>query len=242
MANLTTSDQILTILEQGDLDLSGRFLWGSNSTFLVSIVHKDHTLPAVYKPSQGETPLWDFPRGSLAQREVAAYLVCESLGWNLIPPTILREDAPAGPGSLQQYVDADPEHHYFNFSEDEKQLLRPVALFDLLANNADRKGGHILIHPEGGVFLIDHGLCFHAEPKLRTVVWDFVGEPIPDALLVDVERLQEQLCEDAPLYVELASLLAAEELAALCRRMEALLETPVFPGPGPGRPYPWPLV
>jgi len=237
-----TTAQILTILEHGEINLSGRFLWGSNSTFLVSVDHEGQALPAVYKPSQGETPLWDFPRGSLAQREVAAYLLSRALGWDLAPPTLLRQSAPSGPGSLQLFVNADPQHHFFTFSITEKQRLRPVAVFDLLANNADRKGGHILMRPDGSICLIDHGLCFHAEPKLRTVIWDFAGEPVPEALLKDVGRFLEQFREGQSRYADLARLLLPEELTALRLRAETLLHNPVFPGPGPGRPYPWPLV
>ena len=182
MSETLQVNQILTTLEQGKVDVKGRFLWGSNYTFLVDVTKGKVAIAAVYKPSRGERPLWDFPRGTLAAREVAAYLTSQALGWNLVPPTVLREEGPAGPGSLQLYVDADVEHHYFTFSEDEKQELRHVALFDVLINNADRKGGHVLMSPDGHIWSIDHGVCFHQDNKLRTVIWDFACERIPDEL------------------------------------------------------------
>jgi hypothetical protein len=146
-------------------------------------------VPAVYKPSKGEQPLWDFPENSLAWREVAAYLVSEALGWNFVPYTILRDEGPFGPGSLQQFIDYDPNYHYFTFKDEDKARLRPVVLFDLLLNNADRKGSHVIIQKRTRkMFLIDHGLCFHEEDKLRTVIWDFAGQPMPPELLADLEN------------------------------------------------------
>jgi hypothetical protein len=198
--------------------------------------------PAVYKPARGERPLWDFPEGSLAQREVAAYVISRALGWDLVPPTVLRPDGPAGPGSLQLFVDADPERHYFRFNQAEKQRLRPAALFDLLINNADRKGGHVLLGESDHLWLIDHGVCFHVEDKLRTVIWDFVGEPIPGELLAGLRIFRRALKEDAALQAELAALLSAPELSALQARAGRLLRLKCFPPPGAGRPYPWPLV
>ncbi len=165
---------------------------GSNYTFLVNVHHPASTrgaghvqeLQAVYKPSKGEQPLWDFPDATLAHREVAAYLVSEALGWNFVPYTALREDGPYGPGSIQQYIAYDPNYHYFNFTDEDKARLAPVMLFDLLCNNADRKGSHVIFE-EGThkMWLIDHGLCFHEEDKLRTVIWDYAGQSIPDELL-----------------------------------------------------------
>ena len=199
-------------------------------------------MQAIYKPARGERPLWDFPHGSLVEREVAAYLVSEALGWHFVPPTLLREQAPAGPGSLQLYIEANPELHYFTFDDEQKQRLRPVALFDLLINNADRKAGHILLDELDRLWLIDHGVCFHEEPKLRTVIWDFVGEPIPDELRADIASLLEQLQPGMVLHEGLSNLLSADEIEALRDRTAVLLAEPTFPEPGPGRPYPWPLV
>ncbi|MEX0788788.1 MAG: SCO1664 family protein [Anaerolineales bacterium] len=233
------------ILRRGRIELTGQFVWGSNSTFLARVIDSAGEVPAVYKPSRGEAPLWDFPEGSLAARETAAYLTSRALGWNLVPPTVLREDGPEGPGSLQLFVEADPERHYFTFTPEEKQRLRPVAVFDLLVNNADRKGGHVLIGEAGQLWLIDHGVCFHSESKLRTVIWDFVGEPIPGPLLQDVSSFQDRLKAGSgpgTIRAELGGLLTPGELNALERRAQRTLDEPCFPSPGRGRPYPWPMV
>jgi uncharacterized repeat protein (TIGR03843 family) len=235
-------DPTLRILADGDLDVVGRFNWSSNYTFFAQVSCEGQQIQAVYKPSQGERPLWDFPHGTLAAREVAAYLTSRALNWNLVPPTVLRRDGPAGPGSLQLYVDTQTERHYFTFTQSEKQRLRPVVVFDLLVNNADRKGGHVLLSPEGDLHLIDHGLCFHKEDKLRTVLWDFIGEPIPDNLLADVLSFQERLKNDPALFADYSELLSQLEIEALIRRVDRLLLERTFPGPGPGRPYPYPLV
>src|SRR3990172_11518959 len=212
------SDQVIDILRNGKIKLMGQFTWGSNFTFLVEAAN-GKKIEAVYKPSRGERPLWDFPKESLAGREVAAYLVCEALGWELVPPTVFREDGPLGPGSLQEHVFHDPEQHYFTFDRQTRGRLRQVALFDMLINNADRKGGHILLGAGGKLWLIDHGISFHAEPKLRTVVWDFVGEEFPAGLLLDLERLEKQLKSTTGLRKELAAYLSHEELAALSARL-----------------------
>jgi uncharacterized repeat protein (TIGR03843 family) len=235
-------ESTLTVLSAGSLELKGRFMWGSNYTLLVQVSLGGQVLPAVYKPAHGERPLWDFPEGSLAQREVAAYVVSRGLGWDLVPPTVLRPDGPAGPGSFQLFVDADPERHYFSFSDEEKQLLRPAAAFDVLVNNADRKGGHVLLGEQGHVWLIDHGVCFHAEDKLRTVIWDFSGETIPAQLIDDLRSFHQALARDAALRDELGGLLSREEFTALQARADRLIGSKRFPPPGPGRPYPWPLV
>jgi len=155
---------------------------------------------------------------------------------------VLRDDGPLGPGSLQLYLDLDLEHHYFTFTDPEKQRLRPAALFDVLINNADRKGGHILIDPDGDVRLIDHGVCFHHEDKLRTVIWDFAGEPIPESLLEPVARFGRELESDAGVRPTFEALLRPEEVEALHSRAAWIVEKGVFPFPGEGRPYPWPLV
>ncbi|MGB3400322.1 MAG: SCO1664 family protein [Candidatus Deferrimicrobiaceae bacterium] len=233
---------VLEVLRSGTIRLEGQFVWGSNSTFLVKVGSGSDEIAAVYKPARGERPLWDFPAGTLAKREVAAYLASQVLGWDLIPPTLLRSDGPAGPGSLQFYVDVDPERHYFAFSDTERQQLRPVALFDIVVNNADRKGGHVLLDLQDHLWLIDHGVCFHPEFKLRTVVWDFAGEAIPAALLSDVQRCRDDLSGETELSSSLRGLLSPEEVLAMRARAEWLLNQRHFPHPGPGRPYPWPLV
>jgi uncharacterized repeat protein (TIGR03843 family) len=233
---------VVTILAEGEIAVEGRFLWGSNFTFLARLHHSAGEILAVYKPQRGERPLWDFPDGTLAAREVAAWQTSEHLGWRLVPPTVLRPEGPLGPGSLQAYLDLDPEHHYFTFDEAEKQQLRPAALFDVLVNNADRKGGHILIDRQNHVWLIDHGVCFHHEDKLRTVIWDFAGEPVPDALLESVDRFGGELAAGDGARALFGTLLAPEEVEALRARAAWIVDSGVFPLPGEDRPYPWPLV
>ena len=234
---------ILETLQHGEIEVKGRFLWGSNYTFLAEVVYKDLKLQAVYKPTRGERPLWDFPSASLAHRETAAFLICRALGWDMVPETVYRRQAPAGAGSVQRYIEHDPERHYFNFNEEDHYRLRPVALFDVIANNADRKGGHILMDDEDFIWLIDHGLCFHVEDKLRTVVWDFAGESIPGGLLGLVENLRSQLEPDCALTLELEQHLSRGEIRALRRRIVWLLNNRVFPNPDADRrPYPWPPV
>lgn len=238
---MASAEAYLKALQRGEICLTGHFLFGSNHTLLVDVQHQGKRFPAVYKPSRGERPLWDFPHGSLAAREVAAFRTSQALGWDLVPATVLRHEGPAGAGSLQLYVEADPEVHYFTFSQADKQRLRPVALFDTLINNADRKAGHILLAPDGHLWLIDHGVCFHTQAKLRTVVWDFAGQPIPEHLLADLERVHDGLRQGS-LRPQFEPLLASAEIRALERRALRLLETERFPEPGPQRPYPWPLV
>jgi len=235
-------EAILETLSTGEIGVSGQFGWGSNHTFLVEVSSNLGQLQAVYKPAEGEQPLWDFPARSLARREVAAYLVSEALGWELVPPTVLRTDGPGGGGSLQLFLPADPERHYFTLEPAEKQRLRPAALLDVLINNADRKAGHVIISRDGHVWLIDHGVCFHEDYKLRTVIWDFAGEPIPAALLAAIEQLQAGLAEGRGLQIQLAPLLSPPEIRALKERIDRLLVDRHFPPPGPGRPFPWPLV
>jgi len=208
---------------------------GSNYTFLVDVHYQGETVPAVYKPSQGEQPLWDFPESTLALREVAAYIVSESLGFHIVPFTTLRAQGPYGAGSLQQFIEYDPEYHYFNFSDDDKQKLKPVVLFDLLINNADRKGGHVFF--ENGthkLFAIDHGICFHADDKLRTVLWDFSGQPIPD-------DLKSRLSLNPNLLADLEPYLNPREISALCARADSILKKGLFPRqPRDRRAMPWP--
>ena len=235
-------DPLITLLTQGEIEIAGRFLWGSNYTFLVEVKNAQEAVTAVYKPSRGERPLWDFSRGTLSAREVAAYLTSQALGWNLVPPTVLRQEGPAGPGSLQLYVDADVEHHYFTFNEEEKQRLRPVALFDLLINNADRKGGHVLMSPDGHIWSIDHGICFHQHDKLRTVIWDFANEFIPDDLLANTETFLRALTDDKELKAKYLKYISDEEFHALIQRTKRVLRERCFPEPFTDRPYPWPMV
>ncbi len=182
-ASLSAS-QRMAALCHGDVEILGRMPWSSNATFLVTCRSGELEVPAVYKPEAGERPLWDFPRG-IYRREVAAYMLSELCGVGLVPETVARVDAPMGVGSLQRFVPADFAHHYFTVLGDPAthDRLRLLAALDVVANNADRKGGHVLLDTDGAIWAIDHGLCFHVEPKLRTVMWDMAGQPLPDALL-----------------------------------------------------------
>ena len=222
-------------LQHGDLELKGQFTLGSNYTFLAKVTHQGETYSAVYKPKRGEQPLWDFPENSLAHREVAAYLISEALGFHIVPFTILRETGPYGAGSLQQFIDYDPEYHYFNFIDSDKELLRPVVLFDLLVNNADRKGGHVFFETDTHkLFAIDHGICFHEDDKLRTVLWDFGGQRIPADLI-------SRLSLSPGLLAELRPHLSRSEIDALCRRAESIVKRGIFPRPPRDRrATPWP--
>ena len=229
-------------LAQGELEILGLLPRSSNYTFLVRASGEDGDQAlGVYKPQRGEMPLWDFPEGTLCRREVAAYVVARALGWPNVPPTILR-DGPEGLGSVQTFVTFDPEEHYFTLQERFVEEFRAVAAFDLVVNNADRKGGHCLLGEDGRIWLIDHGVCFSAEPKLRTVIWEYMDEPIPPSLLADIERLGIALDEGGPERDELGALLNEEELLALRRRIAEIAGSPVFPGPGGDRPFPWPPV
>ncbi|NPV56172.1 MAG: SCO1664 family protein [Anaerolineae bacterium] len=244
MALPAPKEHIIQVLTHGALDLEGQFVAGSNSTFLGKITHKNETYPVVYKPVRGENPLWDFPTATLARREVAAYLVSEALGWELVPPSIFRKKKlPFGAGSLQYFVEHDPEYHYFSFSARDRERLRNAAAFDLLINNADRKGGHILVDDDGHIWLIDHGVCFHTDDKLRTVIWDFAGQPLPDDLRTDIVNLVPKLLEDGGLTTALGELLSRGEIAALGWRAHRLVKEAVFPAPDERRrSYPWPPV
>jgi hypothetical protein len=234
-------NELQAILEHGEIEIKGQFVRGNNYTFLVSVCRDGKEIPAVYKPQRGEQPLWDFPVNSLAGREVCAYQVSQALGLGIVPLTILR-DGPLGPGSVQQYIDHNPDYHYFNFRVTDLERLRPSAFFDLLVNNADRKGSHILVQKRTRkFFLIDHGLCFHTEEKLRTVIWDFAGEAIPVNLLTALSGFRAALAEPGGPAAALAPYLSPEELEALRRRADALLETRQFPYPPEDRrsfPYP----
>jgi len=228
----------LDLLARGDITVKGRMPRSSNATFLVELALDGATALAVYKPERGERPLWDFPPG-LFRREIAAYLLSEALGWGLVPPTAPRGDAPMGEGSLQLFVPADFRQHYFTLveSDEHRETLRRICLFDLVANNADRKSGHCLLVPDDRIYAIDNGLTFHAEPKLRTVIWDFGEEPIASALQEDLRRV---LSDDLP--PALGELLDLDEQRALKRRARGLLRTGQYPVDKSGLRYPWPLI
>ena len=229
------TDQLRTAIQCGTYEIKGQFTFGSNYTFLVSVEHEGREYSAVYKPLRGEQPLWDFPENSLAGREVAAYLISEHLGFHIVPFTTLRDDGPFGAGSLQQFIEYDPEYHYFSFSEEDRQLLKPVVLFDLLCNNADRKGSHVFLEKDTRhLYAIDHGICFHEDDKLRSVLWDFSGQKIPQELLTPLSGIKS-------LLPSLEPYLTPRELSALCARAESILKKGVFPRqPRDRRAMPWP--
>jgi uncharacterized repeat protein (TIGR03843 family) len=228
----------LTLLSSGEIEIQGRMPWSSNGTYLVTVTVDEEQQAAIYKPGRAERPLWDFPDG-LFRREVAAYELSEALGWELVPPTVEISSGPLGPGSLQLFVDADFEQHYFTLLEDplHHRSLKRMATFDFLANNADRKGGHCLIDADGHLWGIDHGLCFHVQSKLRTVIWDFAGEALEPGDLLDVQSLAA-----VGLPSGLSTLLRPDECRALLSRVEQLVDDPRLPEPWSDRPYPWPLV
>jgi hypothetical protein len=236
-------DAVLESLRSGEiLEEHGLMRWGSNYTFLVSVRDEKHDFMAIYKPRMGERPLWDFPDGTLCQRETASFVLSEMLGWHIVPPTVLRE-APRGAGSIQVFINHDPQRHFFTFDETHIPQIQRMALFDVLVNNADRKGGHCLLDETERVWGIDHGLTFHPAPKLRTVIWDYAGEPIPDELLTDLRMLCTKLDDDKhPQQQQFSELLNAAELRALSRRIDQLLQTGVYPMPGPGPNRPWPAI
>ena len=238
-------DRLLALLNTGEITLAGLIPWSSNYTFLGEVSAEGESAAVVYKPIRGERPLFDFPRNTLAKREVAAYVVCRALGWDLVPPTVLRT-GPHGRGSVQLFVNVDQDAHFFTFRDDPnfRRALQTLALFDLIANNADRKGGHCLRAGDGCIIAIDQGLCFHMHDKLRTVIWEFAGEPFPADLAADLKRLGEDLADaGGNTRRALAALLDAGEMTALRRRVTAALATGRFPDPPEDRrPYPWPLV
>ncbi|GAB3540298.1 SCO1664 family protein [Arthrobacter tecti] len=249
-------------LATAELTLTGRITTASNATFLGSI--GDTTV--VYKPVAGERPLWDFPDGALAHREVAAYLVSEALGWNVVPRTWLR-DGPFGEGMVQLWQETDPDQNAVDLvaadevpetgwkqvleGQDEQgrmvalvhedtSALRRMAVFDVIVNNADRKGDHILPLSTGHRYGVDHGLTFHSEPKLRTVLWGWLGDPLTTEELDGVKRVSEAL--QGELGQDLADLLTVDEIAALTERCAVLRSAGRFPAPrGRMSAVPWPL-
>ncbi|MBJ7306480.1 MAG: SCO1664 family protein [Acidimicrobiia bacterium] len=233
-----TSEDLNKIVAGGEIELIGKMPWSSNATFLAEATLGEHSARVIYKPHIGERPLWDFPDG-LWKREVAAYELSDALGWNVVPFTIARNDAPHGTGSVQRFIDADFEQHYFTMLEDEAthDQLQRMAAFDFVCNNTDRKGGHCLIDSDGHIWGIDNGLSFHAEFKLRTVIWDFGGEEIDENLLRD---LQEMI--DAGLPRSVAELLGTFEQDAILGRARALVREGVLPIDESGHRYPWPLI
>lgn len=235
------SDTTLNLLAAGRFTLTGQFVRGSNYTFLGELDSVDGPVKVVYKPTRGEIPLWDFPPGTLGKREVAAYLMSRFLGWDLVPPTLYRKKVlPLGPGMLQVFIEHNPQYHYFNFTDTDKNRLQVVAVFDLLINNADRKGSHVLIGTDNHLWCIDHGVSFHVDDKLRTVIWDFAGQALPDGILADLEGF---LSRSEGVHQTLKSCLRKSEINALLRRTQLLLKEKTFSLPtADRRMYPYPPV
>lgn len=232
------------VLREGEIALIGRILGSSNGALVASLTRRwpgpkpDLVVTAVYKPIRFERPLVDFPDGTLAAREVATFVVSEASGWQVAPPTVLR-DGPAGPGMVQLWIDVDDSVDRVALALDDDRTLRPMALFDAIVNNADRKIGHLLPVAGGHVYGVDHGLTFHVEPKLRTVLWGWRGTRLEPQELVAVERLRD--CLRGETGDALRELLAPDEVRATIRRAERLLRTGRFPSPDPERPaIPWP--
>jgi hypothetical protein len=236
-------DRILSLLSNGEIEVEGLIPWSSNATLLVTVHDDELETLGVYKPQRGERPLWDFPTGSLGKREVAAYLLCEALGWGFIPPTVLRQ-GPYGLGSVQFFIHAQEEAHFFTIQHEAAYAddLFRLAIFDVISNNADRKSGHCLVDQQGHLWAIDNALTFHPEPKLRTVIWDFAEQPLLPDVIANLQAVQNALSEDTPLNQALTPLLSDKELAALHCRVQRLIRLGQLPEPGPGRAVPWPLV
>jgi len=244
--------QLLDLLRDGGVEVLGRLTDASNATFLCRVVAAETSedpdawpgdpppisATCVYKPTRGERPLDDFPSGTLAKREVAAFVLSTATGWDIVPPTVLR-DGPFGIGMVQAWIEADPDADVLQMAVRGDPRLRPMCIFDALANNADRKGGHLLPISSGTVYGVDHGICFAVEPKLRTVLWAWRGEPLEPRELRVVSRVRDAL--NGTLGQQLGELLAEREIEAIAGRARALLDSGRFPQPDPHRPaVPWP--
>ena len=224
------------LLATGEIEILGLLPYASNVTLLAKVNTGPDEALAVYKPRRGERPLWDFPDGTLCVREYAAAVVDAKLGWGLVPPTVLR-DGPAGIGAVQLYIEEDENFDVQEVVQTHPDELRRIALLDVVINNADRKAGHLIADADGKLWGVDHGVCFHDEPKLRTVIWTFEGEAIAPELLSDLETF----AHDVSWKAELGELLAPYEIDALCDRTTTLLRAKRFPHPPAGRHHvPWP--
>jgi uncharacterized repeat protein (TIGR03843 family) len=230
-------ERALALLREAEIDVLGRMPYSSNATFLADLCHNGLIAQGIYKPHRGERPLWDFPSG-LFKREAAAFELSRHLAWDFVPPTVVR-DGPLGEGSLQLFVPAHFEQHYFTLREEQEHddVLKRLCVFDIVSNNTDRKSGHVLLGEDGRIWAIDNGLSFHAEFKLRTVIWDYAGDDIPASIRDDVVRLLDQGLP--PVFGEL---LDTFERDAILTRARAVVREGRFPVDHSGRRYPWPLV
>lgn len=227
-------------LAAGELSVEGRLVAASNATLYCRLDHDGVTVPCVYKPVVGERPLWDFPAGTLGHREVATYLASEATGWEIVPPTVWR-DGPFGVGMVQLWVDVDETVDPVALIRSDDPRLRRVAVLDAVVNNGDRKGGHLLPTGEGRVFGIDHGVTFAVDDKLRTVLWQWEGQPLTDEAVTVLQRLHGDLADDGVLFRALSAHLSADEVAATRGRVATLLRSGVHPSPSPDwPPIPWP--
>jgi len=231
----------LKLLKEGAFSSCALWPTGSNYVFLAQLTHAEGTCLAIYKPRSGEIPLWDFPEGTLWLREYAAYVLSQLLGWGFIPSTILR-NGPHGAGSLQLFVEYVPEENYFSLRRQRAKELQRIAVFDFITNNADRKASHCLLGTDGWVWAIDHGLTFNTTPKLRTVIWDFQGQPVPLELLQQLERFYASHLGSGSFAKAFAKLLSPREIDAFARRVELVLELRTFPPYGRRAGVPWPPV
>lgn len=230
--------EALDLLRTGTLSVEGRLVDASNTTLYCSLSRDGITAACVYKPVRGERPLWDFPDGTLAGREAAAYVVSTALGWNVVPPTVLR-DGPFGEGMVQLWIDGDETVDLGRLIRADRVPLRRMAVFDAVVNNADRKGGHLIPVPDGHVYGVDHGVSFHAQDKLRTVLWSWAGDPLPDDAVEALSELRAEL--EGPLEAALAALLTRREVSAVKRRVDRLLARRRYPEPSGDWPaVPWP--
>ncbi len=231
------------LLREGRIKARGLMPDCSNYTYLAHVRgHAGAETLAVYKPAPGETPLDDFPDGTLGKREVAAYVVSAALNWQVVPFTVYREDGPLGPGSLQQFIVADPREHYFSMMPVRAGDFRTIAAFDVIVNNADRKSGHCLLDADGHIWGVDNGLTFHSLPKLRTVIWEFAGEEVAENLREDARRLAEELVTGAGCVKTLGQLISGPEIRALLQRARRLADEGRYPEPTSRWAYPWPLI
>jgi uncharacterized repeat protein (TIGR03843 family) len=237
MSALDTAEALL-LLSEGTLDVKGRLVDASNATLYCTVSLDEVEAVCVYKPVAGERPLWDFPDGTLAYREVAAYAVSAASGWDLVPPTLLR-DGPYGVGMCQLWVDVDDSVDLVELSRSDHPDLRRMSVLDAVINNADRKGGHLLPVESGRVYGVDHGVCFNVEDKLRTLIWQFRGDRLDDECVEVLSRLRADL--EGPLAATLAELLDAAEVRKTVRRVDKLLRTGRHPQPSQDWPaIPWP--
>ncbi len=237
-ARVMAEADALEFLAHAELSIEGQLVDASNATLYAGADYNGVRAAAVYKPVSGERPLWDFPDGTLAEREVAAYAVSAASGWGVVPPTVLR-DGPFGPGMVQLWIDVDERVDVRSLLRRNAEVLRPVAVLDAIINNADRKGGHLLPTPTGRVYGVDHGVCFNSDEKLRTVLWGWAGEPLSEAEIDVVIRLRADL--DGQLGEALSALLTVTEVRRTRRRADRLLSSALFPQPsGRWPPVPWP--